>query len=242
MMARRARRQRRCMTLVEVLIAAALTAVLLAGLLGYYHHIELLSVELKKVREEGVTRRYAQFRLARIIPTAVVHRNKKTYPFFTNGSTTPRIVGESLVFTYDRGVDEMAAFSYEVLGRLFLDDEGQLCLATWPLPHADDADGESPLMKKEVLLDKVKKLAFAFYMPPDRQRLIVDGRLAVETGKEEVVPAFDQWHAEWRREYGQLPAMIKITITRRGGQGNKDEQLVYAFPLPNTKNTILYRR
>ncbi len=71
-------------TLLELLIALGLTAVLLAALLGYYQQASYAQLEVHKKQEKNFELLYAQYRLNRIIPTILnpSHKDNKNLGIF----------------------------------------------------------------------------------------------------------------------------------------------------------------
>lgn len=229
--------QKRPVTLMEVLIAMGLLAVLMSSLFGYYRQLEVIGTRIKELRSDSFQYRYSQYRLAQLLPK-VVNENNKDHVFFTSDQVAETIRGSSLVFTFDRGVDIDPEFSNEVLARLFLDDGGRLCLATWPAPSRT---GESiPPMHREVLLNKVTALAFQFFVPPPTSDQPIDTSDKVTTGKEQVIPPQGQWLDRWEANYQGLPAMVRVLVTRR--DKGETKTLTFAFPLLESLQHVVYQR
>jgi len=221
-------------TLLEVLIAITLTSALLMTLLGYYSYVQHLSRQINKAREEGFQERYAQYRLSQILLKVNKIEHKKDN-FFTIDEGNYFVIGQSLVFFYDRGVDIDPLYSGVVPARLFLDRNNRLCLAVWPSPKSLSGE-EIPFPKEEVLLGNVQRLKFLFYHPPDVEKKdYVGAEKPVTTGEEKLEPE-KGWNETWDKNWSHLPAIVKIIITTESGDKT------YVFQLPGSKRfTIVYR-
>lgn len=230
--------------LLELLIAMGLTVAILSTLMFFYYEISLINAEMDKDQNESFKKLFVENRLSHILPKTVSIKDpSKDFHFFTsrdqgglfNSGTA------SLVFSFDNGVQLDKNMSYHVIGRLFLDPEGNLTLAKWPAEKRWK-ENESPPMSKEILLENIDTLSFAFFVPPDR------GRKEAALGSSFPAPkaAFEipaeikgRWVEEWSKEYHQLPAIVKITLVQKDALG-KGEILNFAFPLPHTKNPVIY--
>jgi len=220
-------RRRHNATLLELLVAMGLLSILLSVLFGFYWQIRKMEEVADNIREENFNLRYVQYRLTRVIP-AIRGKKEKDFFFYTSEQHISGIKGQSFVFTYDNGVDVYPWFSNGVLGRLFVDEQDQLCLATWPLPTVFEE--ERYRMKKEILFSGVEELRFSFFFPevdPDRP---VKGE-----GVDE--PTRGQWHAEWKKETKQLPALMKVVVVLH----ETKEELLFSFVIPKTDDHIVYR-
>lgn len=162
---------KRHFTLLETLIALGITMIILSTLTFFYRQIDAINSQVEIVQKSSFRMRYVENRLAAILPNAVSEADeKKDFFFYTTSSSISYAMQGSptLLFTYDNGVKLDKLFSNHVLGRLFLDSDGNLCLATWPSPNRW-IEGAAPPMKKEVLLERVKELSFGFFVAPDRE-------------------------------------------------------------------------
>jgi len=218
---------RRPMTILEVLVAIALTSILLMALMSYYHHIEILSSKAADARSELFERSYARYRMNQAL-SPTVRSSSQDFVFYTDE-------GSSLVFVYDRGADPNPSFANQSLARLYVDDEGNLSLVVWPLPIAKSIE-EIPPMQKELLLKGVESLSFEFYHPPDIDRGPVGEERPVNAGDEKPIPPTG-WSAHWNRDYKTLPTVARV-IVEKGGKKS-----VYAFSLTNADRYLIqYRR
>ena len=225
------------MTLLELVISLALTMIILATLSFFYREVDLLDTETEKKQRDMFQLRYLENRLANILPRAISeYDTEKDFYFFTSPDPANLFKqdSKSLIFTYDRKIDLDKPFSTHTLGRLYLDKEGRLTLGIWPSKNRWDlAKGTLPPMKKEILLENVEDLSFEFYAAPAKNRSRLRGKNQKEI-KHPVEPEKDSWLKEWLNDYLQLPAIIKVKVK----QNNK--WIVFAFPLPNIQDAIVY--
>lgn len=227
------KKSRRCVTLLEMLIAMGLTAILLTALLGYYQQSMWAQKTLQKNLERNFHSLYTQYRLSQIIPTSLnpsKDKDKKGVFFFTKPPEIYEEKSQSLIFTYDNGTGSGPLFSNEVLGKLFVDRKDRLILLTWPVPSRY-SDPEPPV-RPEILQENVDELSFIFYkpMPPEKKRL--------EVNPEKVVGDFDKDLSFWSPDEKDLPALIRIKLKIKDG----DQEIFrdYAFMLSNTNTPVNY--
>lgn len=247
--------QRRCMTLLETLIALGITMLVLSTLTFYYRQIDAVNTQLEKVQGQGFRMRYVENRLSQILPQAVSEKDaKKDFFFFTTSSSLAfaKQGSPTLLFTYDNGVKLDKLFSNHVLGRLFLSTDNKLCLATWPSPSRW-VEGINPPMKMEVLLEGVEVLGFAFFVAPERDWKLSDtGKPQAPDAKaaSDAKPSSDQpaqvvvkptpegqWLPGWSHDYQQLPSLIKVQVALQDGSSR-----TFAFPLPKCQRQVVYKQ
>lgn len=248
-------KQKRYVTLLEVLIALGLLIILTTFIFGFYRGIDGMHTELDKTRQENFRLLYVQNRLADVLPFILPYdpqepprqgKKEKRKPFiFTSKDGNSALKENSLVFVYDNGYDIYPWFANTVLGRLYLDRNGSLCLSSWPVPKQWLKEGNqlgmSP-MKKEVLLEGVREMAFEFFVPPAYEKKVVDPS-SVDAGKEKIDPETGKWHHEWLQNYQELPAMIKISITREpSSQGKESRKVVLIYSIANYGKAFLYTK
>lgn len=232
------------MTLLEVLIAMGLAAIILSALTYFYRQVDSLNSEMDKLEQEQFKMAYVENRLADILPRAISPRDteRNDFYFFTSSDANGLLKegAQSLVFTYDNRASLDKPFSYHVLGRLFLDKEGNFSLATWPSPFRWDLETKNSIpIKREILLENVESLSFQFYAAPEKNRdkIYNQAKKGSINKREsiEIIPK-DHWHNEWKSQYHRLPAIIKITLK----QVNNPTEINFVFPLPNSEMVIVY--
>ncbi len=231
---------RRPFTVIEVIIALSLASLIMTTLTYFYMQIQQINTKTEKSLEQAYQIAYLQSRLSGVIPKAVAENNAKNdFLFFTSTDAGADVMKQgmpSLVFTYDNGTDMNKSLSNNVVGRLFLDNERRLVLATWP-SFKRWKEGSLPPIKKEILLDNVDSLSFSFYIAPNVERIKVVGSQE-RTQKKKMANAEppNSWTKEWKFEYYELPAIVKISIVRDG------KTIPFTFPLPNSNKVPYYYR
>ena len=163
--------RRSYVTLIELIIAAALTALVLTTLLFFYSQVGTIGRDLDKAKEENFKHRYAEARLSTVFPNIVSEKNnERDFVFFSFIDEGAGKGGsQNLIFTFDNDISLDKGFSNHVIGRLFVDSKGRLILAYWPSPKRW-IEGKTPDMKQEVLLTDVEDVSFDFFVPPDRKK------------------------------------------------------------------------
>ena len=260
-------------TLLETLIAMALTVVVLTTLTYFYRQIDQLNTQAEAIQAESFKMRYVENRFATIFPQAVSETDKaKDFFFFTisdPGGIFARGSPISLVFTFNNGVDLNKLFSQHILGRIYLDTNGRLCMATWPSPNRWVEGAKIP-MELEVLLENVDAMKFWFFIAPDKKWQLQsqnenDNNAPTTPGAQQNNPPGQNpaqnpqaqnpanpqqpvtvvtvkpspeggWINEWSQDYQQLPAIIKIEVTRNG----KTEY--FSFPCSKCKRQPTYNQ
>jgi hypothetical protein len=289
----------RHMTMMELLIGMALASLLMVVLTQFYSQVSTMNVASEKAQKESFKKRYVEYRLSAVLPAALEKVNKKV-TFFTSNDLSGLLAenSSSLVFIYQAGPSQDPARSGNLLARLYLDKQGRVGLATWPVPKNLDKESALPPAHNEILMEGIEKLQFKFYVPPKRERKkwrngIFEVQAPVENNnepKEGILPGAapdptkppenkenpkppqgdankpqqpeaqdpakkenkdnkeeevlgpeekDRWYDEWKKDYKELPAMVKIIVTPIGAKSD-DENIIFAFPLPNSHEAIVY--
>lgn len=226
--------RKRHFTLLEVLIATGLTVLVLTTLTFFYQQITLLNIKVDNLQQKAFKMLYVENRLTNTL-THSVSETKDDFFFFTDVDRVPGIKPEtpSLIFTFDNGVKLDYRFSNHVLARLYLNENGQLTLVKWPSPRRWE-EHELPPVHKEILIDNIKDLSFAFFIPPTPEREIQAEEQ--QKGRELDSPeSRGRWIPEWKREFQHLPAIVNITLT-----SEDDKQVRFAFPLPHSPYHIIH--
>lgn len=125
---------------------------------------------------------------------------------------------ESLVIRFDNGIDPNPAYSGTVTGKLYLDEEHQLCLALWPLDKS-----ENPYWRKEVLASHIKNFSFQFLGLKKKST-----GLALNTAY--------AWHPRWELERAtEIPSQIRLFLYEMDGT-----LLQFAFCLATAEPVATY--
>ena len=213
------RNKRRFFALLELIIAISLTMIILSTLMYFYKQVNDINTQMDVVQNKAFKLMYVENRLSHTIPRA---ENVFNFYFFTS----PDVGGlykagsTSLLFSFDNCVKLDKQMAYIVIGRLFLDPEGNFTLATWPAPKRW-AENEPVPMKKEILLEDVESLSFEFFGKIDENQPL-------------------KWVDEWHKEYNKLPLIVRVKLLM--GKGENEKELIYTFPLPNTSEPITYKQ
>ncbi|MFA6916039.1 MAG: hypothetical protein WC222_06560 [Parachlamydiales bacterium] len=230
---------RRFFTLIEVLIALGLTSIIMSTLTYFYFQIQSINTKTEKSLKKLYELSYLENRLSEVIPKALAENTpKKDFYFYTSELNSEYIKqgSPSLVFMYDNGIDINKALSNNTLGRLFVDNKRRLILATWPSPKRWK-EGSSPIVVKEVLAENVDSISFKFFVAPDIDRNKVPQSVEGNKKKQQSRPEPHlAWISEWKNEFNELPAIMKISLQRG------PENIEYSFPLPNSTKTIFYNQ
>jgi hypothetical protein len=225
------------MILIEVIIAMALMMSIITLLLIFYSDIARVTALQEKDEETNFHSLFLATRLAAVLPKAVPFGSAPDAYFFTS-QATERIKsgGHSLVFAFDNGPKLNPDIANHVIGRLYINDKTQLCLAIMPSPERW-LEFESPKVETEILYENVDKMDLEFYTPPtrDRKRILTNNKHKFVETPNLILDPQGRWRQEWLQEYGDLPALVKITLTLKEGK-----PLVLSYMLPNSHLIITY--
>lgn len=193
---------------------------LLTFLFSFFVESAKIEKKLDKARMCTNTRAHLQTRLQTVFTS--VDRSASDPYFYT------KMLGKephlSLIVLFDNGIDPEPAFSGNVLGKIYLDAQKNLCLCSWPLAHEENRP-----WRNEILFPKIKDFEFEFLgenSPP-------------EHGVKEVrrpVNANLTWRSHWPKSIHNMPSIIQLKIYEE----EKKEPTLYAFLLP-VVDCIIYR-
>ena len=224
----------------------SLTVLLMTALSYFYQQVSWLNTETDRIQHENFQLRYLENRLSMALPRAVGERDKKGDCLFFTSPPIPSLTKEgipNLVFTFDNGIILDTSLSNHVLARLYIDPQSRLCLATWPSPKRWEINNPLPKMTREILMENVSDLTFEFFVAPHKERKNVftkGSKKDAHTPTTMTTFGFEEagWVTDWKQEYEQLPAIVKMTLTRQINK--KSVSTTFAFPLPNSDKIILY--
>ena len=235
------------MTLLETLIAVSLLSMLLVFAFGFFRELSLLTQLTEQEQKKSFQNRYLESRLDYLFER-VVNENatSRHFFFYTQPPIRNHSLTTSLILTFDNDVRLNPAFSGDVLGRLYVDSDFQLRLATWPL-HVEEPHLH---MQEEVLFENVADVRYFFYAAPER----VNNKDDITTPKidpEKKFPEKDKWHEnEWAVTYEQMPSIVKLEIdvadnpkdleSHQPGMSIKKTTRSFHFVLPSSKNPVHY--
>jgi len=253
---------KRHVTLLEVMIAMALTALILMTLMFFYQQVVVIGSDIDRIKAEQFHIRFAENRLAYILPRIISKSDKlKDFAFFSVGDEgIAKPNSQGLIFTFDNGISLDKPFSNHVVGRLLLDPNGKLLLLYWPIPKTwDKAAGPLPV-KKEILLENVESVSFEFFVAPappstpepekpptsdekppeDKKPGKKPEKKPEETSEQSPEPQGEWRRQPWLKEFKQLPVMVKVILTLSGKTESDEEKLIFVFPLVNNETHIIY--
>lgn len=217
--------------LIEIVIALGLLSILSLFLFNSFFQISAYGslFDQASKREDLLTNAHQV--LSRVF-SQVEHEKKpatlKTSCFFT--SPLPSLdCTQSLVFTYDNGVDRDPLYSNCVLARIFVDSNKCLCLMLWPSPSRWPDCGGS-LFRKEILLDKVSSLHFTFYFPELTPQKVASEE--IQTGREKKEIKGGE-HTIWLKEYEEIPVIVKLKVLREEKEG-RVHPVNFSYLLPSS--------
>ncbi len=146
--------RKRSLTLLEVVIALGLAAILLTTLFGFYRQLFLARANIQKNKETVLQRVWVQQRLAQVFEKAEAEiEEDKGLVFYT--AEHPHATGPALHFYYDHGMDPDPDYCGTLKAMLYLTPQKELMLQVGPA-------------RKEVLLQGASQLQFAFFDPKEK--------------------------------------------------------------------------
>lgn len=242
---------RRYVTLLELIIAMMLTSLVLVALNYFYLDIVHIGTMTDKVRNEGFYMHYIENRLLNTVSKAIPKKDQaRDSAFFsTNDAGLAKPGSQTLVFMFDNGVSLDKEFSNHVLGRLYLDPQGNLTLTYWPSPKRKERPDSPWPMKKEILLQGASSLAFEFFIAPEKSSQTKSNESSDQnqTQKQQEGQSPEpkgDWTAQlWLKEYNQLPVLVKIIVSlEKPNAPRKDsiEKMLFVLPLVNAEGHIVY--
>jgi hypothetical protein len=211
-------RPKRAFLLFELMIALALTAILLTVLFRFFANSVRMDHQVEKTRAALYQRQHLQTRLSMLF-TSIVPRSSMSPPcgssFYTLNEKLP-----SFVAIFDNGIDPDPAFSGPILGKVFLDQDSNLSLALWPIEKK-----ETNLYRKEILLPNVQNMRFQFLAKktsqhPDPKAIPINSVL--------------EWRGNWPKNRWDIPSMIRLIILQ------DDREIAIAFTLPFIEPIVTY--
>ena len=134
-------------------------SILLSCLFSAYARTIQLNVKMDRARASLLERQHFASRLQGIFLSAKLFPSEKK---------------ESLIVTFDNGIDPDPAFSGPVLARLFLDSQNRLILASW------SQETKTRAWRSEILLSQVEDFRFYFF---DQEKTAWQGNGAKERNR-----------------------------------------------------------
>ncbi len=236
------------MTLLETLIAVSLLSMLLVFAFGFFRELSQLTHLSEQEQKKSFQTRYLESRLNYLFER-IVNENAtaRHFFFYTEPPIRNHSMTISLILTFDNDVRLNPEFSGDVLGKLYIDPEFQLRLATWPL-HVEEPHLH---MQEEVLFENVANVRYEFYAAPERINNTKDITTGTKIDPDKKLPEKDKWHEnEWPVTYEQMPSIMRLTIdvannpkdleSYHPGNSIKSTPKTFYFVLPSSKNPVHY--
>lgn len=196
--------------LLEILIALSLMATVISLLFSFMVQSLRVEKKIEKARLAILERQHLQIRIQDLLTTLSPYGGLPA--LYTQ--KFPKEEQESLIACFDHGIDPDPSFSGVVTGRIYIDEDHNLCLVCWP------CEGEKKQQwRKEILLPNVSSFSVQFLASsmqghPKHTKTI--------------------WNTSWPKNKGTLPSIIRMTIKQ------KDTALQFAFRLPNVNPIPTY--
>lgn len=227
-------KEKRHVMLLELLIALAITAILLSTLLFFYRQITLSNGEWEKKESKEFSLRYVEERLTRVLSNSATQKgNKKKSIVFHSLEDLEGVSWHgtaALIFCFDNGITRDKELSNETLALLFVDKHQQLTLALWPAPSRWENGAVPPMEQREILLSGVDGLDFSFFSA----NAVELGKPTDASSTEEKPPKLGP---TWQRKWKMLPHIVYITLTKNDANKSK---IRLAIPIPQAQPHITY--
>jgi hypothetical protein len=208
--------------LFEILIALSLTAILLTFFFSFFSETAKMEKKLEKARMAITARAHVQTRLQNLLSSL---QSTATEPSSLYTKHIDQENSPSLIAIFDNGVDPEPTFSGPLMGRLYIDEDHNLALASWPLSKS-----KHPPWRKEVLLSHVQSLEFAF---------LGDNKAPEDKSREKIHPINAQyaWRSHHPASESAIPSLVRLSVQEEGSK----EPLRFAFILPSNHPHVKYQ-
>jgi hypothetical protein len=236
------------LTLLETLVALSILSIVLVFVFGYFRDLSEINRMADESQKESFQMRYLESRLSFIFERVVNENSSaRTFFFYAEPPHHDRSRSTSLILTFNNEVRLDPAFSGDVLGRIYLDQDHTLRLGIWPL-HVEEP---SEYFQDEILMENVADVHFSFYAAPERVQDSKEVHSGENIDPEKKSPQKDHWHEdEWEASYEQMPSILKIRVDlakdpkdlegRHRHRTSETEPLTFYFVLPSSKNPVQY--
>lgn len=214
-------------SLIELLISFVLFSVLLLSLSWMFWGYLRYDTEIENRIEQAAIFQANTSRLQRILSN-VHFENANKHIFYSAEGESSLEKGESLIFTYDAGVELPPVFSNINIGKLYLDQDNKLMLASWP--SREQYKGDTPPMRQEVLFEDVTLCSLKFFSA--REPVTTPTSKGIEKGV---------WVSSWSKDYNSCPTLIEVHLTFKESVGAKNQnELIFCCYLPREFPMIFY--
>lgn len=148
----RSKRSKFSLTLIEVVVALSLTAVLISFLWQTYYHLQKQLVIMEKRKSESLQKLFFQEKISKLFSYIETEDGEKLlYTIKDRSRSQP-----TLIFKTKLPIDPDPDFSGLILSGLYLSEQGELCLVHW---------ASKDKMRVEVLLQNISSYQMLFYDP-----------------------------------------------------------------------------
>jgi len=242
--------KRRYASLIETIIAMALTVILTSTMLKIYSNISRNNHRLSQQAEIAFSEQIAQYRITKSMQEASLKISPSDknlsaddilHAFYISHERTAHISSDSLVFTFNNRSDIDPEFCNAVLARIFIDNQKNLVLAYWPQPIIGRPI-EYDNYRYEVLLQNVKDICIRLYSAPSKEHISRHINPKERGDISETITAQpNYWYSSQDNIYGDLvedwdsgrfktlPALLKLHITMEN-----EEEIVLSTPIGNS--------
>ena len=200
--------QKRTFLLLEILVALSLMATLLSVLFSFLVQSMKVESKMDKARVALLERQSLQIRIQDVLTSLT--SGGRAAPLYTQ--KFPKDEYSSLVALFDNGIDPEPTFSGAVIGRIYVDENHDLCLAYWP----SESEEKEHIWRKETLFSNVSDLQFSFLNPDEKEHF-------QHTARPKVL-----WDRSWAKAKKEPPSMVRIVLKQNAAT------LEFAFRLPNS--------
>jgi hypothetical protein len=200
---------KRALILFELVIALALSAILLSLLLRFFAHSAAFDRKLDEARAQIFARQHLHTRLSAFFTSTIPRSalpSSALCPFHTPEAGR-------LTAVFDNGIDPDPAFSGPIVGTLFIDGDANLSLTLFPL---DAKEGGGPC-RKEILMSRASRLRFQFLAKKNSQH--------PDPNATPILPSLE-WRTNWPKTRWDIPSLIRIFVEQQG------EPIAFSFALP----------
>lgn len=194
------------------MIGLALLATLLSILLSFFTSSAKMDVKLEKAKNALLQRQHLTQRLQSVFTSMIPSRDGDA--LYTK--VFPKETHSSLIVYFDHGIDPDPAFSGPSLGRIFIDEHHQLCLAIWP----KEREKKQTSVRLEILLQHVYDAKFHFLTKKPNQSI--------------------GWKDERsEKENAPIPCLIRLDLWQHEDK-KEAPSLEFVFLLPSSQPEIIY--
>ncbi len=205
--------RKRTFLLLEILVALSLMATLISVLFSFLVQSMKMESKMEKTRIALMERQNLQIRMQDLLTSLT--SGGRSSPLYTQ--KFPKEEHTSLVALFDNGIDPEPDFSGAVVGRVYIDENHDLCLTYWPSENAfSEPTEKSRSWRKEILFSNVSDLQLSFLSPDEKEHF-------QHTARPKVL-----WDRAWSKAKTEPPSMVRVVLKQN------DSRLEFAFRLPNS--------